>query len=462
MDTAHLLYHVPEIHEVHDTLNEQICQGNVYVFNGQKLSTTGQYVSQGKALGGCDSIVVLNLEVLDKLEVDVYDTICDGQSYSFNGSNFSKTGDYKSKLTSKAGCDSIVTLHLFVYDPVVFSYSSVNEAGAPNTGSITLTGLQPDWVYVVNGDTMGSLDSLTAGHYMIKVINEFGCESDVVDIELKRVCVNAMFPTVPEFCIDDPVGYGTFRLLQGVATTYDIKYSQAAQAELFVDVDSLEVDTVNSTIKITLPDSKLPWADQYSADIYFHDVICGPTIVKFDFVVNYSAAVVEQKWDDVLAVMNDRYNNQNGTRGGYEFAEFQWYKNGVKIPGEIRSYLYLGKNNGETFDLMDRYSVELKRKNENYWIKSCEIAPTSHVDNVSVISLCSSCAMIHRISSRIMLNDIETEGEARWYTVSGQFVGSEKIGPDNMEVTAPNAAGVYLLVVEANGMTQTFKMFIKD
>ena len=461
-DTMHVLYHVPEIHEVHDTIDEQICQGQVYIFNGQKLSTTGQYVSHNKALGGCDSIVVLNLSVMDKIEVTVEDTICDGQSYTFNGSTFTKTGQYKSKLTSVAGCDSVVTLNLFVYDPVVFSYVAVDESGAPNTGSITLTGMQPGWTYSVNGVDSGRLDSLTAGHYIIKVRNQFGCESADVDVELKRICVNATFPDIPQYCTDDAEGLAAYRLIQGRATTYNIKYSQAAIAEGFVDVDSLDCDTINSEIKIKMPDGNLAWADKYTATVEFNDVICGPTSVTFDFIVNYSKLVIEQKWNDVLAVLNDKYNNTGNTRGGYEYVSFQWYKNGVMMPGEIKPYLYLGKNDGEVFYNADSYSVELTRKNENYSIMSCPMNPVTHNDNISVMTLCNSCTMIHKPGASLELNDIETEGEARWYTVSGQLCGVQEIGPDNMVVTTPNSGGVYMLVIEANGISQTYKMMVQE
>lgn len=88
--------------------------------------------------------------------------------------------------------------------------------------------------------------------------------------------------------------------------------------------------------------------------------------------------------------------------------------------------------------------------------------PVTHTDNISVVTLCNNCAMIHLPSARLELNDIETEGEARWYTVSGQLCSVQKIGPDNMVVETPSYGGVYMLVVEANGMRQTFKVMINN
>ena len=64
---------------------------------------------------GCDSIVTLTVTELPILTYQMADTICDNQVYEWNGQTLSKTGEYQAKLTSFiTGCDSIITLHLVV------------------------------------------------------------------------------------------------------------------------------------------------------------------------------------------------------------------------------------------------------------------------------------------------------------------------------------------------------------
>lgn len=45
------------------TLNEEICQGQTYAFDGQNHTTTGNYTKVETNMNGCDSLVVLNLTV---------------------------------------------------------------------------------------------------------------------------------------------------------------------------------------------------------------------------------------------------------------------------------------------------------------------------------------------------------------------------------------------------------------
>ena len=64
---------------------------------------------------------------------------------------------------------------------------------------------------------------------------------------------------------------------------------------------------------------------------YFHDTKVFTQEVSLTYL--YPAAVLEQRWDDVICVLTDAYN------GGYTFTAFQWYKDGQEIPGETHFYL---------------------------------------------------------------------------------------------------------------------------
>ncbi len=74
-----------------------------------------------------------------------------------------------------------------------------------------------------------------------------------------------------------------------------------------------------------------------SGDYYL--VINGPcdTLQSATSSVSVSSFdVIVQKWENVLAVKCVPSEN-----GGYEFAAFQWYKNGNLMQGETKSYLYI-------------------------------------------------------------------------------------------------------------------------
>ncbi len=63
--------------------------------------------------------------------------------------------------------------------------------------------------------------------------------------------------------------------------------------------------------------------------------------------------IVVQKWENVLAVLCLPSEN-----GGYEFVDFQWYKNGSLMQGEVKSYLYVSG----VIDYSAVYSVRLTTK----------------------------------------------------------------------------------------------------
>ena len=61
-------------------------------FNGQIVSATGTYNHTTISSIGCDSVVTLDLTVLPINTETVFDTICEGDLYDFNGNILSTSG----------------------------------------------------------------------------------------------------------------------------------------------------------------------------------------------------------------------------------------------------------------------------------------------------------------------------------------------------------------------------------
>ncbi|MEM6317603.1 MAG: DUF11 domain-containing protein, partial [Bacteroidota bacterium] len=99
-------------------LNEAICNGDSYTFDGQALTTAGTYRDTMTAASGCDSILILNLSILNPVQTDLNEAICQGETYTFNGQDLSAAGTYRDTMTGSNTCDSVIVLTLSILDTV--------------------------------------------------------------------------------------------------------------------------------------------------------------------------------------------------------------------------------------------------------------------------------------------------------------------------------------------------------
>ena len=105
------------IHPIFDTtLTQDICFGDTYQFNTHLLNSAGYYTDTLQNIYGCDSVVHLQLNVHPNYDTTIIDSICYGATYTLNNFNVSQEGIYLQELQSIWGCDSVVHLELKVMD----------------------------------------------------------------------------------------------------------------------------------------------------------------------------------------------------------------------------------------------------------------------------------------------------------------------------------------------------------
>jgi hypothetical protein len=91
---------------------DTICFGQKITWHGKEYDRSGTYSDTLTSIvTNCDSIVRLVLNVREAIRVEDYKNICFGETYQFGTTEISETGDYTEIFTSVNGCDSIVTLH---------------------------------------------------------------------------------------------------------------------------------------------------------------------------------------------------------------------------------------------------------------------------------------------------------------------------------------------------------------
>ena len=111
--------HLDVADTLRDTLYFSVCAGKTMDVNGQIYANRGWYRQHLRTPDGCDSILHIALMVDDTIRSHDYDTICDGNIYMYHDSAYSVAGAYRHLLKTPDGCDSIVTMHLFVRDTAV-------------------------------------------------------------------------------------------------------------------------------------------------------------------------------------------------------------------------------------------------------------------------------------------------------------------------------------------------------
>ncbi|MBR1992034.1 MAG: T9SS type A sorting domain-containing protein [Bacteroidales bacterium] len=92
-------------------LTETAC-GN-YTWNDEVYEESGDYVQTFTNAAGCDSVVTLHLTIFTANYADFADNACG--SYTWNGEVYEESGDYVQTFTNVNGCDSVVTLHLTIF-----------------------------------------------------------------------------------------------------------------------------------------------------------------------------------------------------------------------------------------------------------------------------------------------------------------------------------------------------------
>lgn len=93
-----------------------VCRTDLpYKWHSQSLTEAGQYVDTIVNQYGCDSVLTLTLNVIEPIRIERNSTICEGDSVFFYGAYYSVEGAHEKRLTSLVtGCDSIIVLNLKV------------------------------------------------------------------------------------------------------------------------------------------------------------------------------------------------------------------------------------------------------------------------------------------------------------------------------------------------------------
>ncbi len=98
----------------HHVQEESSCSSYTWI-NGityTASTNTPTFILEGS--NGCDSIIHLDLTILNPSNSQISETACDSFTWLMNGQTYTNSGQYSDTIMNAAGCDSIITLDLTI------------------------------------------------------------------------------------------------------------------------------------------------------------------------------------------------------------------------------------------------------------------------------------------------------------------------------------------------------------
>ena len=257
--------HLTDLPPITYTLNATTCSGVPYIYNGNSLSTAGDYSFAQITAQGCDSIVTLHLTIQDVLRGNLSAIICPGGTYFYNGKAYS-AGDYSVQLKTAQRCDSIVALHISVSDTLrgVFNASFCKGTCFPYYGQTYCN----------------------AGDYSVKLKTAQGCDSTVALHLTVTQTLTSNFDTT--ICAGKTIVYNG--KTYSTPADYTVSYTTAQGCDSIVTLRLRNYAPVSSSFDTVLcAGTNFVYRGQtYSTGGSYTRVLSGISVYGCDSTVNFN------------------------------------------------------------------------------------------------------------------------------------------------------------------------------
>ncbi|MBQ0008184.1 MAG: hypothetical protein KBT40_05640, partial [bacterium] len=419
----------------------------VHPATGKRYYYTGSYDDIYSTVKyGCDSVYHLDLTVLPEPRHDTFDTICQGDLYYFNGVYYKSDTLVIDTLIATNFCDSIDVLHLKMIvnrdTTIAVICQGDNYVWPVNNNIYTTSG------YYHYTDSFSSLPCPI--HHVLSLTVVPPIVVDGLDIAYA--------------CADDSLFNVNANIAPGsTPRTINVYFDQAAHDAGFVDM----VDTfVGRSFTLPMPtiynrnNDPLYYITPglYNVRIQFDNGVCNPQFSEATAVleVRYPSFILEQNWNDVVAVTRYNHHDKNGNDISYTFSRFEWFVDGSPIAGASKSYLY-----NEGLSLVGHVVyARLTRTGENTGVFTCPITVTQMQESGEYPVVNGPANMLRQNSPMTSFSATEG-GHYTIYSISGHAISSGSFEADtDVNIYLPSVAGCYILHVQTEHLFENYKIIV--
>jgi len=139
-------------------------------------------VTDTVGLGSCSASDQVDVTVLPAYQITIQDTLCNGGPFVYNGQTFTQTGIYIDSSQTVTGCDSITTVNISISQQPIFSVSDTLLCIGQSTTQVpnsTFNNIQYFWLpqgvtLPVNGSSF-TITPPQTNTYFVTAINPYLC-----------------------------------------------------------------------------------------------------------------------------------------------------------------------------------------------------------------------------------------------------------------------------------------------
>lgn len=265
---------VSEVLRPRNTYNLEICEGTSQSIHGQLYQSPGSFTQNVSNPSGCDSLLTVNVSILDTYTSEVYYSVCPGETAPHDGNSYGP-GQSQRTYSAQNGCDSVLTIHVdelesfesnitletcegttVTHDGIAYSVGNNSRTYTAQNGCDSVLYITVDELLgsstfethdICNGQTVNVLgQEYAGGTYDIPYLNTNDCASNL------HLIVNE----TPPYIIRD-----TIVMCDGAQVQYDF-YNYYNSPGSFT-IDKTDAQGCNYTVELEIPEGERNREDMY-------------------------------------------------------------------------------------------------------------------------------------------------------------------------------------------------------
>jgi len=169
---------------------------------------------------------------------------------------------------------------------------------------------------------------------------------------------------------------------------------------------------------------------------------------RFDF-----SDIVVQKFDNVLLVNNNPQNN-----GGYEFTDYEWYKNGVLVG--TGQYFSEGNNQSDTLDPTAEYMVKVTTTDGEVLQTCLGQIQLQHASGARLYPNPVTYGQLVTVEADFPESELENMTIAV-YNLNGALITEVQSSSRITQLQLPLQSATYIVVLKTPNNSKTFKVLVQ-